>query len=229
MCSVCTSTAVPDSQHWHCVSPKDDSSQSHSPITRLSHNNENIITNNYCRSINHKQQIKLEVLSIFRSRLNLLKPKAKKNWFEGYFLVFIICLAAGVVEDEMSLHFSSSLPCWGKNCRSKLSWPFVLSGMLMWHAKWDSSVFILGHQRWRQRQLSLKTGRIPSDLKPKILTLSLAITSWFSWASELLLHPKAFQQTHYSAISDYVLPSPSPSLWDSNSKCVWHSIFCIWS
>lgn len=171
-CSVSTSTAVPNTQHWYCITPKDDKfTVSFTCHQVISHNNEIVVTNNYCRSINHKQQIKLEALTIFRSRLNLLKPKAKKNWWKAIFRLFIICLAAGVVEDEMSLSLSSSLPCWGKNCRAKLPWPFVLSGLLMSDMPSGIPLFILGHQSWRQRQLLLTTGRIPSDLKPKILTL----------------------------------------------------------
>lgn len=130
-CSVSTSTAVPDTQHWYCISPKDDkfTDDRYTYHQVISHNNENVVTNNYFRSINHKQQIKLEAHIIFRSRLNLLKPKAKKNSLKAIFWLFIIYPAAEVVENEMSL--SSSLPCGGKNCRSKLPSPFILSGMLM--------------------------------------------------------------------------------------------------
>lgn len=118
---------------WYCINLKDDKFTvlfTYHQFT--SHDSENVDTSNYFRSITHKQQIKLEALIIiFRSRLNLLKPKAKRNWLKSIFWLFIICLASGVVEDEVSSSFSSSLPSWGKSCRSRLPWLFVLSGILM--------------------------------------------------------------------------------------------------
>lgn len=131
--AVSTKTAVPDTQHSDtALKPKVTSSVLFTYHQVTSHNNENVDTNNCFRSINHKQQIKLETLIIiFRSRLILLKHKAKKNWLKAIFWLFINCLDAGIVEDEVSSSLSSSLPCWGKNCRSKLPWLFFLSGMLM--------------------------------------------------------------------------------------------------